>query len=473
MYGYETPPIFRTGAFLAAHELNVLRGNAIVLDQLSQRIEAAFDSTGAYGDQVSYNLHPLGDFLLWRGGLRWRTGHTTLTLEGTAASFGSTDLLITVNGVLKDTVAAATNWSSSFSIAAGYANGDILDIRVTTSGNASKTSAFHVEDVYATPVTNLGVAWPGSFATFAGTYTAADLQELSTAQEYLFNVIAATPFLPHLAHVWRNGTHKPQSYTLWNGSVEYRAVGDTIRIAGNVTFNTTESNLLAFVISPGGSYTATIVDGTGLIGTSATFDEVLAFPGGTSVGDYARVHLIDECVIQAPPWPHNNLYNLLVLRTEPAIATASPPAVSAANTSVTATTVNSRLNAIATMLNTIKTRVDASTSFTRTRAMRYKYAVDDHQAAKFARTYPQTFVRRGARLIVKGKNVVLAFGPITFEQDEDGATDYAKFKYMFEQTLIGGETEETQRVYLDSIKGLFPGTTYYLIGEIVYAAEFL
>jgi hypothetical protein len=473
MYGYETPPQFRTGQFLAAHELNVLRGNAIVLDQLSQRLESAFDSTGAYGDQVSYNLHPLGDFLLWRGGLRWRTGHEDLIIQGTAASFGSTNLLITIDGVLVDTVAAATNWSSTIDISTGYANGDILDIRITTSGNASKTSAFHVEDIYATPVTNLGVAWPGALPTFAGTYTAANLQKLSDASEYLWNTIAATPFLPHLAHVWRNGTHKPQSYTLWNGSMEYRATGDTIRVTGNVTFNTTESNLLAFVISPGGSYTATIVDGTGLNGTSQSFDEVLAFPGGTSVGDYARVHLIDECVIQAQPWPANNLYNLLILRTEPDVTVGTPAALSTANVSVTATNVNARLNAIVTMLNAIKARVDASTSFTRTRAMRYKYAVDDHQAAKFARTYPQTFVRRGARLIVKGKNVVLAFGPITFEQDEDGATDYAKFKYMFEQTLIGGETEETQRVYLDSIKGLFPGTTYYLIGDVVYGAEYL
>lgn len=473
MYGYETPPGFRTGMFLSAHDLNVLRGNAVALDQLSLRLEAAFDSTGAYGDPVSYNLHRLGDFLLWRGGLRWRTGHADLVVRGTAASFGSTDLLITINGVLADTVAAATNWSTTIDISTGYANGDILEIRITTSGNNSKTSAFHVEDIYATPVVNLGVAWPGTLPTFASTYTAANLQKLSDAEEYLYNVIAATPLLPHLGHIWRNGTHKPQDYTLYNGSFQYRAAGDVIRVAGNVTINTADENVLAFVISPGGSYTATIGSYTGVAGQTFTFDEDLAFPGGTAVGDYARVHIIAQCVTQPQPYPANSLYNLLVLRSEPAAAVQSPPAVSTANASASDATVNSRLNAIATMLNAIKARVDASTSFTRTRAMRYKYATDDHQAEKFARTYPQTFIRRGNRLIVRGKNVILGFGAQTFEQNEDGGTNYAKFKYANEQTLIDGETEATQRVYLDSIKGLFPGTTYHLMGEVIYAGEFL
>jgi hypothetical protein len=105
--------------------------------------------------------------------------------------------------------------------------------------------------------------------------------------------------------------------------------------------------------------------------------------------------------------------------------------------------------------------------------MRYKFGEDDHQWQKFSRTYPQTFIRRGDRLLVTGKNVILGFGAQTFEQDDDGATDYAKFKYASEQTLIGGDKVETQRVYLDSIAGLFPGTTYHLIGDVQYSAEFL
>lgn len=470
MYGYETPPTFRTNTFLSAHDLNVLRGNAIVLDQLSLRLESALDSTGAYGDPVSYNLHKLGDFLLWRGGLRFRTGHEELVVRGTAADYGSTSLVIAINGVTVDTVAASANWSTTIDISSGYVDADILDITITTSGNNSKTSAFHVEDVFATPVA-YGQAWPGTLPTFASIYTAADLQKLSQACNHLYERIGAAPFVPHLAHIWRNGTHKPQQYTLWNGSFQYRATGDRIRVRGNATISTTTESFGMYITSPAGNRTVSIFSGSA--GTTYEFDVLEVVPTGTAVGDYVRVHLYANCTTQSPPWPRNSLYNLHVLRMEPASAVQPPPAVSTSNINVSASTVNTRLNAIATMLNTIKARVDASPSFNHTRAMRYKFATDDHQAQKFARTYPQTFIRRGDRLIVYGKNVSLCFGALTFEQNEDGATDYAKFKWSYEQTLIDGENVASKRVYLDSIEGLFPGTTYYLVGEVIYAGEYI
>lgn len=471
MYGYETPPTFRTAAFLAAQDVNVLRRNAVVLDMLSLRIEAASDSLGAYSDP-SYNVHDPADILLWRGALQWRTGLTTMVISGTAASFGSTTLLITIDGVLKDTVTLGATWVSSFSIAAGYTNGQVLDIRVTTSGNVSGTSEFTVYHVYAYPVTVTN-AWPGALPTFAGTYSAANLAKLSQACDYLYERIATCPMVPHLAHVWRNGTHKAQNFTLWNGTVERGQSGDIIRIGGNATIRTTTGSFVADIKSPTGVTDTHTVFSWTAAGTY-TFNVTYSFPSGTAVGDRARVVLSD--VVTAPiaqPWPPNNLYNILVIRGEPTAAAQTPPAESAANVSITATTLNSRLNAIGTMLSTIKTRVDASPSFGRIRAMRYKFATDDHQAAKMARTYPQTFIRRGSRLIVRGKNVILGFGPITFEHDDEGATDYAKFKWGAEQTLISGEAIQTQTVYLDSIAGLFPGTTYFIFGEPVFASEYL
>lgn len=471
MYGYETPPTWRTGSPLAAHDVNVLVRNAIALDGLANRIEAAFDSTGAYGDQVSLNLHPLGDFLLWRGGLRWVTGYTTLTVGGRAASFGTTDLLVTINGVLKATYAAGATWGGTISIAAGYTHGQILDIRITTSGNASKTSEFVVFDIYATPGATISTAWPGAPTTFAGTYTAANLQKLSQMCDYLYETIASYPLVPHLGHIWRNGTHKAQNFTLWTGTILRTMTAEQIRVKGNVTVNTTTESMTIQITGGAGSLTTL---GPWTAGQTVAFDQAIAYPAGLAVGAYAEVTITAACAAPvAPPYPANSLYNLTVIRSEPTAAAATAPDLSTPNVSVAATTVNTRLNAIATLLGDIKTRIDASPAFARGRAHRYKFAVDEHQAAKFTRTYPQTFIRRGARLIVHGKNVNLGFGAITFEQDEDGATDYAKFKWASEQNLIAGETIETQVVYLDSIKGLFPGTTYQVFGDVVYSAEYL
>lgn len=470
MYDYETPPTFRTNSILAAHDLNILRRNAIALDGLSQRIESAFDSTGAYGDPVSYNLHTAGDFWIWRGGLRWRNGHTTLTIRGTAADYGSAMITIYLDGVLKKTIAPSTNWSTTIDISSGYTDGQVIEIKIGTSGNSSKTSAWHVEDIYATPVA-YGTAWPGTLPTFSGVYQASELQKLSQAMNHLYERIAATPFVPHLAHLWRNGTHKPQNYTLWNGSFQYRHAGDRIRIAGNATISTQSEELVAYITSPAGNRTVILFSGTA--GNTYTFDALEVVPTGTSVGDYVRVHLFAACLTQPQPWPPNSLYNLLALEMVPQRTAVTPAALSSPNVLVSASDVNARLNAIVSALNTIKARVDASTSFSRTRAVRYKFANDEHQAMKFARTYAHVFRRRGERLIVTGKNVVLGWGAPTFEQNEDGATDYSKFKFANEQTLISGEAMQTQRVYLDSIAGLFPGTTYYLIGDVIYAGEFL
>jgi hypothetical protein len=472
MYGYETPPSFRTDGFLSAHDVNVLVKNAIALDGLANRIEAAFDSTGAYGDQVSLNLHPLGDFLLWRGGLRWVTGYTGLVVGGRAASFGTTDLLVTINGVLKATYAAATTWGSTIDISTGYTAGQILDIRITTSGNASKTSEFVVFDVYATPAPTIATTWPGALPTFAGTYSAANLQKLSTACDYLYETIAACPLVPHLAHIWRNGTHKAQEFTLWTGTLLRTMTAEQIRIKGNVTVNTTTEELKIQVDGDTGSSLTTL--GPWTAGQTVAFNQAIAYPTGVGVGEYVEITITASVSAPvAPPYPANSLYNLTIIRSEPTIAAETAPGLAVSNVNVTATSVNGGLNAIGTLLSGIKARLDASPAFARGRAHRYKFAVDDHQAAKFARTYPHTFIRRGARLIVSGKNITLGFGAITFEHDEDGATDYAKFKWATEQSLIGGETIETQTVYLDSIKGLFVGTTYQVFGDVVYAGEYL
>jgi hypothetical protein len=468
---YETPPTFRTDQFLAAHDVNVLLRNAIVLDGLANRMEPVFDSTGAYGDQVSLNLHPLGDFLLWRGGVRWETGYEGLLIGGRAANFGSTHLLVTINGVLKANITVVTSWSATIDISTGYAAGEILDIKITTSGNASKTSEFVVIDVYPSPEPTISAAWPGALPTYAGTYTAANLQKLSSACDYIYQRIASIAMMPHLAHVWRNGTHKAQDFTLWTGTVVRNQANEQIRVQGNATINTITESLVIQLDGDTGSSTVTL--GPWTAGQSVAIDEAIPYPSGVANGEYVEITITAACAAPVSgPYGPNSRYNLLVLRTEPTAAALVPPDYAAANVSATATQVNTKLNAIATMLTDIKTRIDLTPSLLHGRSMRYKFAVDTHQAEKFVRTYPHAFIRRGSRLIVHGKNVSLGFGAQIFEKDDDGAATY-KFKWATEQALTSGEAIETKIVYLDSIQGLFPGTSYFVFGDCIYVAEYL
>jgi hypothetical protein len=136
-----------------------------------------------------------------------------------------------------------------------------------------------------------------------------------------------------------------------------------------------------------------------------------------------------------------------------------------------AATVNIILNRIAAMLGAIKARVDASGSFTTVRAVRDIYGYDEHARRSLDRFHPLAFQRRGSRLVVFGKNVSLGFGGYAFELDEDGKATY-KFKFNNERTIVQGDKFELKTIYLDSIKGLFPGDLYYLVGDITWAGEY-
>jgi hypothetical protein len=151
---------------------------------------------------------------------------------------------------------------------------------------------------------------------------------------------------------------------------------------------------------------------------------------------------------------------------------ATPPTAFVTNASIASTTLDTQLNAIITMLNAIDTRLDGVPQlWNRARAVRRSFAQDDRQLAKLKMRFPHRIVRRGDKLIVRGKGVSLGWGGIVLESGEAGL-DYDKYKFAREETVIDGEHYDTAIVYYDALEALYPGQPLYIYGtDVVYAAE--
>src|SRR4029077_6007130 len=113
-----------------------------------------------------------GTFPIWYGNLRFKTGMTTLAVQGTSANTGSMTFKLYVNGTLRITVSPTATWNGTWTMS-GFADGEVMEIRVDadfSSGGAPSNAKYVVTTVYGTPLT-YGVSWPG-VPTFTTAWTA-------------------------------------------------------------------------------------------------------------------------------------------------------------------------------------------------------------------------------------------------------------------------------------------------------------
>jgi hypothetical protein len=480
MPSLDLPPAFVNNVNLAlsAGALNQLIAAAEALDGWSYRTLAATPAS-ASADTEAYNFHSLSDFRLWWGDLRYRAGMTTLTITGYAASWtiGSTiTVYLNGSGTAAATITPSSSWSGTIDISSGYSDGEIIAIDVRTSGNTTRTSEYLVRDVYGSPIV-VASSWP-SMPTFAGVYDSGRLNALINACSYLYDRINAVPIIPTLGSFWAHGTSKIQTYVQWAGSVLRAYTQDQLRIIGTADiFNDAE-------------YFEVLLNGS-VIHTSATmamlaygqpFSTTFSLPlslASVSVG--SRADVIIRSVVtddgRLPGQPIlNSRYSFLVIRAEAAFGgypVYSPPA-DLAQASISATNLNTRLNALSTMLSDIKSRMDAtSVMWNRARAVRRRFAQDTIQNNRKTYVHTPIFVRQGDTLIVKGKNVSVGWGARIVEPKENPWSDYV-YKYDKTQSVITGDQVDTQIVPLDTFGGLYQGQFYAVTGEeLHYAAEYL
>lgn len=462
---------------LSAADLNMYRDACVLLDGLTFRKMPATCSSGAQTAGDAADWHSRGEFRQsWWGGL-YKTGMDTLTIEGETDAH---DLDVYLNGVFEVTITGGSTFTEDIDISTGYSDGDVIVVELITNGNPTTapggyTPLYRIDDIYMSPIVVTAV-WSG-VPTFAGTYNAARLNQLSDACQYIWECVTAIPILPLLGGFMIPASHRQETIRLWDGSIGRYASNEILRVVGTANIRT---NAEHYEID---------VDGVTAV-TSATYNEgddvAISHPIALSHTLGTRVPVRIRAVIENDVYGRFpsifSSYSFIAIRSEAdsaGYATQTPPTAFTAEESISAATLNSRLNALSTMLSTAKARLDARPEvWNRARLMRRVYAKDDTQVARNFKRYSADFIRQGDRLIVRGKGVKVAWGAPTFKPPakENEPINYADFTWAREESVGGQEDKiETSIVYLDSLEGLEIGMRYHVFGSgaIEYAAEYL
>lgn len=476
LHGYQSPPLFVDDVDqpLGAADMNVLAGNAVLLDAATFRAPPGFASSQAGDKNQPYIVTAER---LWWGSFQYLAGMTTLTIEGWAQRGASENFSLIVNGATKQTIAVPNGatftltWSLS-----GLTSGDVVEVEVQISnqpGSAAVTT-YRFDDAYVSPAPTVATSWP-SKPTFGGTYNAARLTQLANGAAHLYNRINAIPILPHIAQLYIHGRSSAGTFPLYVGSVERANGNDTLsfylRIMnfGNVAEYYTVS-VNGSVVYTSATYTV------GNVAETYHSISLSSFSAGARLA--VRVDsVVTTGAVEGPSGNRNtrfHLWNVRTTQSAPSVAVA--PTEWTADESISASTVNGRLNAIATTLDGANTRITSTARvFNRVRLMRRMFGASDVQYAVFipTHTFVQRFIRQGARLVVRGKAVTLAWGAISTKADKTVTTAYT-VDFGHSTGLTDGDKVETKEIALDSIEGLRRGMSYFVFAEnLVYCAEYL
>ena len=476
------------GQLLSATDLAALRSNVALVDSLTYRRTPAFDSSSAFFDGTPGFYYGSNDgqqrWRVWKGAVRWQTGVTTLNVNGraTRSTGGSEVLTVYANGV---SLGSITPTGGAFSFTpgfTGYADGEIVTIEIRITGSSwGEDGEYVIYGIYVTPIT-YSPSWPG-VPTFAGVYSADKLNQLVEATNWLYGRMAAVPMVANLAIMHQLGPYRLNGNITAFGSPMF--YGSVLR--GYTEDSVTISVYLVNARTPGTRYKI-LLNGS-LVETGPTWGvgvwdtAVVVDLSGVSVGSRAELSIFAEVVTEnAAGSPEAfNYWSFAVIRSQPDYDSgvtypyATLDATSAGDSTVSTTTLNSFLNSLSTALSNAKSRIDAnSVIFGRSYAMRWPYSPRDRTAnveLEQHRARPR-LVRLSDRLIISGKDVKLGFGAISVPV-KDGDAQYGGYVHQFEEGVIDGNVDETTIVYLESIKGLFPGTAYLGVGTVKYMAEIL
>jgi hypothetical protein len=379
-----------------------------------------------------------------------------------------------INGVFNTFQAISAGFAKNITLGA-FTDGDVLLLEIKTNGNVSQTAKIIIYDVYVGPIV-VSSSYAGT-PSFSGTYSATLLNQLRTDAQNLYDRINAVPIPPLVANTMTQATHKVETLEMFAGSVGRYETSEILRVVGQIYCQNTAEHVEIFYAG-GLVYTSP----TYTVGQSATF----SFPYAMTHTLGTRAEVIINAVVTSTPAlnpPQNaSIYSFLAMRSEALTAgypVATPPTAFTAEESISAATLNSRLNAIATMLSTVKTRLDTRTDlWNRARACRRVPAIDDTQVTRNMKRHSCLFQRQGDVLVVRGKGVKIGYGAITVTPPgENEAINYSKYTFANEQSVGSGDSDKitTETVYLDSLPGLYPGMLYYVYGGPVLegAWEFL
>lgn len=498
---YEDGPYFVDGVEFSGADGNVLRNNAIFLDGFTQQPISSF-TNGIYAEAQWYmgrNKITLAMPRAWWGAFQYRAGvnNASYVLSGTPvtnerARIYHKRLLDPLPGTLVyDQPWPAAGTVASINLAsAGYVDGEIIEsvVEVFFPGPAyPKTGAYQVRNAFTSDISSFtGLsAYPGVPTFGAGsTVTAANLNQLANAQDWIMTRLGLIPRVPFINGMFVNGTHKsdagfpnnprPLHYSWLNkGNGQ-----NTLKITLDYNIYNAQEYITVYLNNVLQYTSATLLNGQ--VGTLNISIDISGFADNA---DYVLV--IYENIVPGQGQAELNLYGGSIINSRYTIrgiyATAtrsyySPSAAFGVLESMTYSTLKSRLNNFVTGTTNAYNRINNNANiFNRARMFRKKVGVDDHQNTSLEWQSLPMQVRIGERYVVAGKNVKIAWGgySLTANLVQD-PTNRHPYEFANEKELIGSDKVEVKEGFFDEFEGLWVGSTYYILGnELAFFSEYL
>jgi hypothetical protein len=480
-------PLFVNGMVLSATDLEVMRLNLAVLNQLTQRgrdilqthsPRTRYDQSVGTSYEPEFNAYNPLDY--WGGGIRYRTGMTTLTilLHNTLAGGALNEVLrIRINGVnVQDTALIAGDQTIIHPLGA-YTDNTILSIELLLVSGESVSEVnpwgtYHLRDLYVSPVGNsMSFAW-GGVPTF-GDLSSSNMNQLSNAIDWLSERVGLMP-IPMFQSM-QNGTGLYWINTRWGimaGSM-VRGHNDRLNVTYRVAITTTESEQIRLMRDDNTQMFITDVLTPGQrIAETRTID-ISALSASTPF----RLELQSVVNSDPPEGETGRPSRYTVDRIWLSRSSITPIALPSSWTpdgSLEWSVLQGQLNQLATAAQDIYTRIASNEDdFNRIRPYRRNFGDVPGEREYWDKRYVGRMGgRTGRLLIVKGRNVKLLYGGIRWMEptELDGDID---FEGEYQQTIIGGDGLETKIISLNTLDGLLLGRSYYLRGEVEYAAEVL
>lgn len=494
-------PFFVDNVEFSGADGNVLRSNAIFLDGFTQqpvpvRIQGLYREsfTGMFPDP---NIGEMPN--AWRGSFLYKDGVDTAVyvVSGNPATderirIYHRQLTTTITDInTPGTLVYDADWPTDDTIAIdisddGYVDGEVIEVTVQVyfPDDTPKTGEFFVEAAY-TETLSIG-SFPGlpDFAMGEDKVTAADLNQLSDAQNWIMNRLAIVPRVPFNAAMFALGTHK--SSTAANNNPRVITMGWLNKGNGQDTLH----GVIDYYSFNGQEYIKVYVNGVLKYtspmltnGTKGTLDFTADISDLSDDTSYQVV--VWQEVVSGQGQQELNLYGRSIIATRFNVrkleatnsrAYYTPSDKFGSLELMTFLEWKTRLNNFVDGTELAYNRInDNPQLFNRAQMFRRKIGWNRKQVNSLNWVNLPTQVRIGERFIVAGKDVSIAWGGFTLKKpliDDPTARDI--YTFTFEEKITGSDSTETKELYFDDFDGLFVGTQYYLIGEdISFFSEYL
>ncbi len=462
-------PIFtdNIGQLLSHEDLEIIRSNVGYAEMLSYRMMPGFPSSGGVDTGTPEWYRGSGTFTIWFGSVRFRTGMTTLAVQGTSANTGSMTFKVYVNNALVASVAPGATWQTTWTIS-GFADGEVFEVQVRavfSAGVAPANAKYVVTAVYGTPI-DFPFTW-GGVPTFTTAWTAAKLNQLCDAAEWVYNRASAVPIRPDLAILYGLGPFQGLNLPMYYGSIGRWFSNSEFWFAGQI-LNDSSPGLYLEVYFDGVKVYTSVNCPVGV--TNLYFNISLA---AYAVGQQIEVKIFLNNTIPAAQsaWSYcRATFNAMRSQVDTSAVYTNITATPVEDVTTSPATLAAYLNDLsATVLAAHDRIVNTPAVFNRVWGVRrwFSRANNFDDIAQF-RGRPR-FIRTGHRLTVRGRGVSIGWGPISVPPSDRNI--FETYKFLHEQAITDNDHDETKDVYLDSLPGLEYGVPYYLLGNFTWAEE--